>query len=58
MVTRMVLVRSWRQIAAEVGQEDDPQKLARLTEELNRALERELQPRPADANPPTQRKAA
>ena len=33
--------KSWRQLAAEVGQEDDPQKLAELTDALLRTLEEE-----------------
>lgn len=33
--------KSWRQLAAEVAQEDDPQKLAELTNQLLRALEEE-----------------
>ncbi len=43
MADRIEIVKSWRQIAAEVAQEDDPKKLSALTEELNRALKRELQ---------------
>jgi len=45
MANRMNIMKSWRQIAAEVAQEDDPQKLTRLTEELHLALQRELQAR-------------
>jgi hypothetical protein len=30
---------SWRQLAAKVAQETDPKKLAKLTDELLRALE-------------------
>ena len=35
------LIRSWRQIAAEVAQETDPEKLNKLTDELLRAMEEE-----------------
>jgi hypothetical protein len=35
------LVKSWRQIAAEVAQETDPEKLNRLTAELLHAMEEE-----------------
>jgi hypothetical protein len=45
MANRMNIMKSWRQIAAEVAQEDDPQKLTKLTEELHLALQRELQAR-------------
>jgi hypothetical protein len=34
-------VRSWRQIAAEVAQETDPEKLNKLTDELLRAVKEE-----------------
>ena len=34
-------VESWRQLAAEVAQEDDPHKLAELTDELLLAMEEE-----------------
>lgn len=34
-------VRSWRQLAAEVAQEDDPEKLAELTDKLLLAMEEE-----------------
>jgi hypothetical protein len=40
-------VRSWRQIAAEVAQETDPEKLNKLTLELMQAMEEEK--RQADA---------
>jgi len=40
-------VRSWRQIAAEVAQETDPEKLNKLTRELLQAMEEEK--RQADA---------
>ena len=43
MADRTKLVKSWRQIASEVAQEDDPEKLSKLTAELLRALEREKQ---------------
>lgn len=50
MTTSVRLMRTWRQIAAEVGQEDDPVKLAQLTEELTRALQRELEARARETN--------
>jgi len=53
---RIHIVKSWRQIAAEVAQEDDPEKLRKLTEELHRALQRELQARLDGEN--TREKAA
>jgi molecular chaperone GrpE (heat shock protein) len=56
MANRIHIVKSWRQIAAEVAQEDDPQKLSQLTEELHRALQRELQARAESEN--TRAKAA
>ncbi len=56
MGSRIEVEKSWRQIAAEVAQEDDPQKLSALTEELNRALKRELQKTLSPQN--TQAKAA
>jgi len=33
--------KSWRQLAAEVAQESDPQKVAQLTDELLEAMEEE-----------------
>ncbi len=42
MASRINVEKTWRQIAAEVAQEDDPVKHAQLTRELNRALQREL----------------
>jgi len=41
MAARTKPVKSWRQIAAEVGQEDDPEKRKQLTCELLRAVEAE-----------------
>ena len=41
------LVKSWRQLAAEVAQEDDPERLAELTDKLLLAMEGEK--RQADA---------
>jgi hypothetical protein len=41
MATRAKPEKSWRQLAAEVAQEDDPQKLAVLTSQLLGALEEE-----------------
>ena len=41
MTNRVNTVKSWRQIAAEVAQEDDPRRRDELTTELLRALERE-----------------
>ena len=35
------LVKSWRQLAAEVAQEDDPKRLAELTDKLLLAMEEE-----------------
>lgn len=35
------LVKTWRQLAAEVAQEDDPQRLAELTDKLLLAMEEE-----------------
>ena len=35
------LVRSWRQMAAEVAQETDSEKLDKLTEELLQAMDQE-----------------
>ena len=32
-------MRDWRQIAAEASKERDPEKLRKLTQELNQALE-------------------
>jgi hypothetical protein len=34
-------IKTWRQLAAEVAQEDDPEKLNKLTNELLRAMEEE-----------------
>ena len=54
--------KSWRQLAAEVAQEDDPQKLNELTSKLLGALEEEK--RQADARrqiaikPPARLRAA
>jgi len=33
------LEKTWRQLAAEVAQEEDPQKLAELTDKLLQAME-------------------
>lgn len=41
MINRANTVRSWRQIAAEVAQENDPRKRNELTTELLQAVERE-----------------
>ena len=41
MINRANTIRSWRQIAAEVAQENDPQKRDELTTELLQAVERE-----------------
>jgi len=41
MTNRANPTRSWRQIAAEVGQENDPRKRNELTTELLLAVERE-----------------
>lgn len=41
MTRRDKLAKSWRQLAAEVAQEDDPQKLSELTDELLLAMEEE-----------------
>jgi len=41
MTNRANTIRSWRQIAAEVAQENDPRKLHELTTELLQAVERE-----------------
>jgi hypothetical protein len=41
MADRTKLIKSWRQIASEVAQEDDPEKRNKLTAELLRALEQE-----------------
>ena len=41
MIKRTNFVKSWRQIAAEVAQENDPQRRNELTTELLRAVERE-----------------
>ena len=55
------LVKSWRQLA-EVAQEDDPERLAELTDKLLLAMEEEK--RQADARlrlatkPPTKLRAA
>ncbi len=43
MASRINVEKTWRQIAAEVAQEDDPVKHAQLTRELTRALQRELE---------------
>lgn len=40
-MTRDKLAKSWRQLAAEVAQEDDPEKLRKLTDELLLAMEEE-----------------
>jgi hypothetical protein len=42
------LIRPWRQIAAEVAQETDPERLNKLTDELLQAMEEEK--RQADAH--------
>lgn len=36
-----LIKKTWRQLAAEVAQEDDPQKLAELTDQLLLAMETE-----------------
>jgi hypothetical protein len=41
MINRANTIRSWRQIAAEVAQENDPRKRNELTTELLQAVERE-----------------
>ena len=41
MSNRANTIRSWRQIAAEVAQENDPRKRNELTTELLQAVERE-----------------
>ena len=41
MIDRANTIRSWRQIAAEVAQENDPRKRNELTIELLQAVERE-----------------
>ena len=41
MINRANTIRSWRQIAAEVAQENDPQRRNELTTELLQAVERE-----------------
>ena len=41
MADRAKLIKSWRQIAAEVAQEDDLEKRKQLTCELLRAVEAE-----------------
>ena len=41
MINRANTTRSWRQIAAEVAQENDPRKRNELTTELLLAVERE-----------------
>lgn len=41
MINRVNITRSWRQIAAEVSQENDPRKRTELTTELLQAVERE-----------------
>jgi hypothetical protein len=41
MINRANTIRSWRQIAAEVAQENDPRKRIELTTELLQAVERE-----------------
>ena len=41
MINRVNIIRSWRQIAAEVAQENDPGKRNELTAELLQAVERE-----------------
>lgn len=41
MINRANTTRSWRQIAAEVAQENDPRKRNELTTELLQAVERE-----------------
>jgi len=41
MINRATTIRSWRQIAAEVAQENDPRKRNELTIELLQAVERE-----------------
>ncbi len=38
MASRIDVEKTWRQIAAEVAQEDDPVKPAQLTRELSRAF--------------------
>ncbi len=43
MASRVNVEKTWRQIAAEVAQEDDPDKVTQLTQELTHALKRELQ---------------
>jgi hypothetical protein len=41
MINRANTIRSWRQIAADVAQENDPRKRNELTTELLQAVERE-----------------
>jgi hypothetical protein len=41
MINRANTIRSWRQIAAEVAQENDPRRRNELTTELLQAVERE-----------------
>jgi hypothetical protein len=41
MINRVNIVRSWRQIAAEVAQENDPRRRNELATELLQAVERE-----------------
>ena len=41
MINRRIAVKSWRQIAAEVAQESDPQRREELAIKLLQAVERE-----------------
>lgn len=41
MPDHTTVVKTWRQLAAEVAQEDDPERLAELTDKLLLAVEEE-----------------
>ena len=61
MINRANTIRSWRQIAAEVAQENDPRKRNELTAELLQAVEREKRQPQAQvqlARPPTKLRSA
>jgi hypothetical protein len=48
--------RGWQDIAAEASREKDPQKLLRLTKELERTLEERYHPRSSALSASTLRK--
>ncbi len=55
MASRIHVEKTWREIAAEVAQEDDPAKHAQLTRKLTRALHRELELRVSQLKSPPSR---